>query len=70
MSHDPHFGFVIAAYALGLVIVGGMVVMILADYMSLKRALASLPRAPHQDSIEDEPRSETAAQNPDAQGLA
>jgi heme exporter protein CcmD len=49
MSHDPHLGFVIAAYALAFVIVAGMIVMILADYMRLKQALSLLSRDPHQD---------------------
>jgi heme exporter protein CcmD len=50
MSHDPHFGFVIAAYALGFMIVAGMIVTILADYMRLKQALSSLSRGTPQDS--------------------
>ncbi len=50
MSHDPHFGFVVAAYALTFVIVAGMIVTILADYMRLKQALASLARGTRQDS--------------------
>ena len=41
MSHDSHLGFIIAAYAFGLVIVAGMVVTIVADYLNLKQALAS-----------------------------
>jgi heme exporter protein CcmD len=50
MSHDPHFGFVVAAYALAFAIVAGMIVTILADYMRLKRALSLLSRGAHQDS--------------------
>jgi len=50
MSHDPHFGFVVAAYVLAFVIVAGMILTILADYMRLKQALASLSREMHQDS--------------------
>ena len=50
MSHDPHFGFVVAAYALSFVIVAGMIVTILADYMRLKQALSSLSRGTPQDS--------------------
>jgi len=42
MSHDPHFGSVIAAYAFALVIVGGMMWTILADYFRLKHALSLL----------------------------
>ena len=49
MSHDPHLGFVIAAYALAFVIVAGMIVTILVDYMRLKQALASLSRGTHHD---------------------
>jgi heme exporter protein CcmD len=49
MSHDPHLGFVVAAYALAFVIVAAMTVTILADYMRLKQALSSLSRATRQD---------------------
>jgi heme exporter protein CcmD len=42
MSHDPHFGFVIAAYALAFVVIGGMIGAVLIDYMRLKRALSLL----------------------------
>ncbi len=49
MSHDPHFGFVVAAYAFAFFIVTGMIVTIFADYIRLKRALATLARGPLQD---------------------
>ncbi|MGH6794595.1 MAG: heme exporter protein CcmD [Methylocella sp.] len=49
MSRDPHLGFVVAAYALAFVIVTGMIVTILADYIRLKRALSSLSRGTRQD---------------------
>lgn len=49
MSHDPHIGFVVAAYALALVIVAGMIVTILADYMRLKQALSALSRGTRQN---------------------
>jgi heme exporter protein CcmD len=49
MSHDPHLGFVVAAYALAFVIVAGMIVTILADYMRLKQALSLLSRGTRQD---------------------
>ena len=55
MSHDPHIGFVIAAYALAFVIVAGMIVTILADYMRLKQALQELIRRdqhPDPESLE------------------
>ncbi len=51
MSHDPHFGFVVAAYALAFVIVAGMIVTILADYMRLKQALASLSQTSQDPDI-------------------
>ena len=50
MSHDPHFGFVVAAYARAFVIVAGMIVTILADYRRLKQALSALSRGTHQGS--------------------
>ncbi|WOJ90554.1 heme exporter protein CcmD [Methylocapsa polymorpha] len=40
MSSDPNFGFVIAAYALAFVIVAGMTLLILRDYLNLKRELS------------------------------
>jgi heme exporter protein CcmD len=41
MSHDPHLGFVVAAYAFAFVVIAGMIFTILADYLTLKRALAA-----------------------------
>jgi heme exporter protein CcmD len=49
MSHDPHFGFVVAAYALAFVIAAGMIVTILVDYMRLKQALSALSRGTGQN---------------------
>lgn len=40
---DPNFGFVVAAYGLGFLIVAGMILSIIFDYRSLKRALAKFP---------------------------
>ncbi|MEJ0091968.1 MAG: heme exporter protein CcmD [Methylocella sp.] len=40
MTEDPHFSFVVAAYALGFLIVAGMVFTILRDYFTLKTALS------------------------------
>jgi hypothetical protein len=37
---DPHLGFIIAAYVLGLTVILGMVGVILYDNISLKRALS------------------------------
>ncbi len=70
MNHDPHLGFIIAAYALAFVIVAGMVVTILADYRNLKQALASLSRETRQDSLQDLNRRDETPQNPDREGLA
>jgi len=38
----PHIGFVIAAYAIAFVVIAGMIVVTLADYRSLKKALERL----------------------------
>jgi heme exporter protein D len=43
MIDDPHFGFVLAAYAIGFFIVAGMIFAILRDYFALRRALALFP---------------------------
>jgi heme exporter protein CcmD len=42
MSPDPNFGFIIAAYALALLMVAGMIGVIAMDYARLKRQLSSL----------------------------
>jgi heme exporter protein CcmD len=67
MSHDPHLGFVVAAYALAFVIVVGMIMTILADYMLLKQALASLSRGTRQDP--DIGRGDLNPQTPDPEGF-
>jgi heme exporter protein CcmD len=66
MSHDPHLGFVVAAYALAFVIVAGMTVTILADYMRLKQALSALSRETRQDP--DIGRGDLNPQTPDPEG--
>ncbi len=38
----PHVGYVIAAYAIAFVVIGGMIVATLADYRSLKKALEKI----------------------------
>ncbi len=70
MSHDPHLGFIIAAYALGFLIVAGMVGTILADYLNLKQALASLSRETRHDSLQELNRRDVTPQNRDPEGLA
>ena len=67
MSHDPHFGFVVAAYALSFVIVAGMIVTILADYMRLRQALSALSRGTRQDP--DIGRGDLNPENPDPKSL-
>ena len=59
MSHDPHFGFIFAAYALALVIVASMVLSTVTDYIKLKRALALLEKT--EPALEDEISSEPEA---------
>jgi len=70
MNHDPHLGFIIAAYAVGFLIVVGMVGTILADYWNLKQALASLSRETSKDPLQDLNRRDVTSQNPDREGLA
>ena len=67
MNHDPHFGYVVAAYALAFAIVAGMIVTILADYMRLKQALWSLSRETGQDP--DISHGDLNPQNPDPESL-
>jgi len=59
MSHDPHFGFIFAAYALALLIVASMVLSTVTDYIKLKRALALLEKT--EPALEDEISSEPEA---------
>jgi heme exporter protein CcmD len=42
MTSIDHFGFILTAYLAGLVVVGAMIVLTVADYASLKRQLARL----------------------------
>lgn len=39
MEHDPHTGFILAAYAIAAVVIVAMIVAIVSDYWSLKRGL-------------------------------
>jgi heme exporter protein CcmD len=43
MTADPHFGFVVAAYAIAFVIVAAMILVILRDYRTLRHDLARFP---------------------------
>lgn len=40
IEHDPHTGFIVAAYAVAALVILGMTVAIVADYRGLKKALA------------------------------
>ncbi len=40
MEHDPHAGFILAAYGIATIVVVTMIVTILADYRGLRRRLA------------------------------
>jgi heme exporter protein CcmD len=39
---DPHYGFIIAAFALTFLVIGGMAIAILLDHRRLRRDLARL----------------------------
>jgi heme exporter protein CcmD len=49
---SPHTPFILGAYLLTLLVVGGVALAIVLDYRALRRALSSLP--PREG---DEPRS-------------
>lgn len=72
MSHDSHLGFIIAAYAFGLLIVVAMVVTIVADYLNLKQALASFsaPEIRQGEDTQGSNRRDSIARSPDPEGLA
>lgn len=53
MTADPHFGFIIAAYAIAFIIIAAMVFSILSDYFGLKRALARFPARRQRGEDED-----------------
>jgi heme exporter protein D len=52
MMDDPNFGFVVAAYAIGFVVILSMIVIIVSDYVGLKRALSRLPENVSRESFE------------------
>ncbi len=45
MMDAPHFGFVVAAYAIGALVVAGMIASILWDFRALSAALRRLEAA-------------------------
>lgn len=70
MSHDPHFGSVIAAYALAIVVVGGMIGAIVVDYIRLKRALSLLAMPErHQQATAESSTQDWKPQASDPEGL-
>jgi uncharacterized protein involved in outer membrane biogenesis len=44
MIEDPHFGFVVAAYSFGFILLAGLTSSIVIDRIQLERALARLRR--------------------------
>jgi hypothetical protein len=42
MNGDAHFGFILAAYIAGAIVIGAMIVFTVADHASLKKTLARL----------------------------
>jgi heme exporter protein CcmD len=42
MTADPHFGFIVAAYLAGILVIGGMIIWTIVDYATLKKTLARL----------------------------
>ena len=57
MSHDPHFGSVLAAYALALAVIAAMIAAVVLDHRRLKRALSKIA-AGAQKQPGAEPRSQ------------
>lgn len=41
-NSDPFFGFILAAYLVGFVVITSMIVVTVMDYRNLKRRLAKL----------------------------
>ena len=39
LEHDPHTGFIVAAYVVAAVVIGSMIVAIISDYRTLTRSL-------------------------------
>ncbi len=40
MQHDPHIGFIVAAYVIAAIVVTSMIVVIATDYIGLRRDLS------------------------------
>ncbi|MGA2636166.1 heme exporter protein CcmD [Methylocella sp.] len=54
MTADPHFGFVVVAYAIAFVIVAAMIFAILRDYFALRQALSRFPAGERRAAREGE----------------
>ncbi len=54
MTADPHFGFVVVAYAIAFVIIAGMILAILRDYSTLRQALSRFPAGQRRGASEGE----------------
>ena len=39
MDHDPHIGFIVAAYLVAAVVIASMILVIVTDHQALKRGL-------------------------------
>ena len=39
MEHEPHTGFIVAAYVVAFAVIASMILAIVTDYRSLKRGL-------------------------------
>ncbi|SFK68342.1 heme exporter protein CcmD [Methylocapsa palsarum] len=63
MTEDPHFGFVVAAYLVGFLVVGGMTAAVMKDYANLKRALQKFAPGADADRSPDGPRPAQGANN-------
>ena len=44
VAHDPHTGFILAAYGIAAIVIGTMLVTIMADHRALKRKLMRFGR--------------------------
>ena len=65
MSHDPHMGYIIAAYVLGFLMIAGMTGAILVDYLRLKRSLASLDALKRSQGSVEQVSSSLVRQDPE-----
>ena len=55
MTAIPHVGFIVAAYAVTVLVMGGMVAAVLLDRRALRRALAGLEASAGRGRAEPRP---------------